>query len=110
MVLHTAVYDTVVNVIILYELWNGSASSDLVDYVQMVVMAIGLGYLGIDILPQGSVQQRPLQVMGCQGIACHQPMGVTVVNERLHGCPCIRVKGKRRSHDPDNIAVLLFML
>ena len=45
MVLHTAVYDTVVNVIILYELRNGSASSGLVDYVQMVVMAIGLGYL-----------------------------------------------------------------
>ena len=49
-VLHAAVDDAVVDVVILDKLRNGPAAADLVQHIQVVIVAVGLGLLGIDIL------------------------------------------------------------
>ena len=72
MVLHTAVDDAVVNVILLDELGNGPAAADLIQHIQVVVVSVGLRLLGVDILAQCRVQQSALQIVGAQGVARQQ--------------------------------------
>ena len=54
---------------ILDKLRDGPAAAHQVDDVQVVVVALGTAFLGIDILPQSSAEQTSLQVVGGQGIA-----------------------------------------
>ena len=49
---------------VLDELRDGAALPGQVDHVQVIVVAVGLGPLGIDILAQGRVEQGALQIVG----------------------------------------------
>ena len=80
-----------------------------IDHVQVVVVAVGLGPLGIDILAQGRVKQGALQIVGGQGVACHQAVDIAVFHHGLHGGPGVAVKGKGRSHHPYYLAVDLLI-
>ena len=100
LLLYTAVYDPIVDFVIFNELGDRSAPADPVDHVQMVIMAIGHGNLGIVILSQGRMEESPLQIMGRQRISSHQSMGIPILHKRLHRFSDIMIKGKCRSHDP----------
>ena len=108
-VLYDAVDDAVVDVIVLDELRDRAAAAHLVDDVQMVIVAVGLGLLRIDILTERGVQQRAFQIVRGKGIAGHEAVCVAVFDQRLHGSSGVLVKGKRGAHDPEDIAVLLLI-
>ena len=72
----------------------------------MVIMAVGHGFLGIDVLAQSGLEIRALQVMGGQSVTRQDGMDVAVFDELGHGCTRIGVKGKGRAHDPDDLAVV----
>ena len=82
---------------------------DLVDGVQVVVVAVGHGLLGVDVLAQGGVQQGALQIVGGQGVAGQEAVGVAVLHQKLHGLAGVGVEGEGGAHDPDDVAVLLLV-
>ena len=50
---HAAVHDAVVDAFLVDEFRDGAVKLHLVDGVDVVVMAVGLGVLGVDVLAQG---------------------------------------------------------
>ena len=54
-VLHATVDDSVVDLVVLDELRDRAAAAHLVDYVQVVVVAVRLRLLGVDVLAQRRV-------------------------------------------------------
>ena len=106
MVLHAAVDDAVVDVVILDKLRNGPAAADLVQHIQVVIVSVGLRLLGVDILAQCRVQQSALQIVGAQGVARQQTVAVAVVDQGLHGLPGAVIKGEGGAHDPHDVAVV----
>ena len=80
-----------------------------VQHVQMMVVAVGFAFLGIDILAEGRLEQRSLQIMRRQGIAGQDRIDVTILDQRNHRLFRIGVKDNRRPEHPDNITVFLFI-
>ena len=72
----------------------------------MVVVAVGLGDMGVDILSQRGAHVRPLQIMRGQRIAGKDSVHITVFNQLAHGLAGVAVKGEGRTHDPYDFAVL----
>ena len=101
-----AVHDAVVDVVVFDEAGNGAAAAHLVDHVQMVVMAVGLGFLGVDVLAQRGVEQRTLQIVGRQRVSGQQPLRVARVHQRLHRPPRVVVEGERGAHHPQHVAAV----
>src|SRR5699024_9457481 len=57
-IFYTTVHNAVINLIVFNELRNGATSSHPVDHIQMIIMAVGVGFLGVNILSQGGVEHR----------------------------------------------------
>ena len=105
----TAVHDSVINLVVVNKLCDGTAFSYAVDDVKMIVMSVGLGFLCIDILSEGSVEHSAFQIVGRKCVSGHQTIYIAVFNHGLHGASCIRVKRERRSHDPYDISVVFLV-
>ena len=108
-IFHAAVHDPIVDVVILDELRDGAAPSYPVDHIQVVVVPVRLGSLGVDILSQGSVEHGPFQVVGGKCVPRHEPVYITVLDHCLHGASGVSVKGKCGSHDPEDVSVFFFV-
>lgn len=74
--------------------------------VEVVVVSVRLGLLRVDVLPEGGVQQRGLEVVRAEGVAGEQTVAVAVFDQLLHGGAGALVEGKGRAHDPENVPVL----
>ena len=66
---------------------NRSVEPHPVDGVQMVVVPVGLTFLRVDVLPQGSVEVGCLQIMGGQRIPGQQGIHIAIHHELGEGCP-----------------------
>ena len=82
---------------------------NLVQHIQVVIVSVGLGLLGIDVLTQGGVQQRALQVVGTQGVARQQTVAVAVVDQACMAFRAPSSKAKEGAHDPHDVAVILLV-
>ena len=80
-----------------------------VDRIQMIIMAVGLALLGIDILPERSVQVGRLKVVRGERISGKQRMHITVCNKQGKRVSGVMVKSKRGSHDPNDLPMLPFV-
>ena len=110
MVFHAAVDYAVVDAVLVYEGGDGAAGSHLVYHVQVIVVALGLGLLGVDVLAQGGVEQGPLQIVDRQGVARQDALDIAVVYHALHGPAGVGVKGEGGAHDPDDLAAVLLFI
>src|SRR5699024_2737924 len=108
-IFYAAVHDTIVDIIVVDKLSDGTALSYPVDDIQVIIMSVWLGFLCVDILPESSVEHSPLKIVSCQGISRHQTVHVSVFHHRLHSASCVRIEGKGRSHYPENISVFFFI-
>ena len=80
-----------------------------VDRIQMIIMAVRLALLGIDILPERSVQVGRLKVVRGERISGKQRMHITVCNKQGKRVSGVMVKGKRGPHDPNDLPMLPFV-
>ncbi len=80
-----------------------------VDGIQMVVVPVGLTFLRVDVLPQGSVEVGCLQIMGGQRVARQHGMDKAACDEPGEGVACVVVKGEGGPHHPDHLAVVPFV-
>jgi len=87
----------------------GAQAADLIDGIDVVIVAVEVGLLGVHILPQSSPQIARLQVVGGQGVSGHQPVDKAVPHQGGKGGPGVGVKGTGRSHDPQDIPMLPFV-
>ena len=88
------------------ELRDGATGAHEIQHVEVVVVPVRLGLLRVDVLPEGSVQQRGLEVVRAEGVAGEQTVAVAVFDQLLHGGAGAFVEGKGRTHDPENVPVL----
>ena len=107
--LYAAIHNPVADLIVLDKLGDRSASSHLIDYVQMIIVPVGLRLLRIDILSQRRMEKSPFQIMRRQRVPRHQAVRIAVLHQRLHGVAGILVKGKRGPHHPDNVSMPFFI-
>ena len=75
----------------------------------MMVVPVGFAFLGVDILPEGRLKQRSLQIMRRQGIAGQNRIDISIFDQRDHRLFGIGIKDNRRPQHPDNIAMFLFI-
>ena len=75
----------------------------------MVVVAVGMGSLRVDILPQSRVEHGAFQVVGGQRVPGHETVYISVLHHGLHGSSGVSVERKGRSHNPENVSVFSFV-
>ena len=107
----TGADDAVVQPLGLHKSGDAAALPHPVEGVQMVIVSVEQGGLGVDVGPQGGVEIGSLQVVGSQGVARQDGLDIAVFDELAESLPRRRVKGKGRAHHPgDKAPVLLFIL
>ena len=94
--LMAGINNAVGDVLVFQKRGDGAVEPNPVDGVQMVIVTVGLIFLGIDILSQGGFQVGGLQVMGRQRVACQYRVGVSVLNQLGKSAAGIVVKGEGR--------------
>jgi len=82
---------------------------DPVDRVEMVIMAVFSGFLGIDVLAECGLEPGRLEVVHGQGITRKHGIGITVPDQPGKSLAGIGVKGAGRPEHPGDVAMLLFM-
>ena len=78
----------------------------LIDRIQMMIVPHRAAFLRIDILSQGGSQIGRLQVMGSQRVSGQHRIHVARLDQLRKGISSVIIKGKRRAHDPNDLAVL----
>ena len=90
----------------LHEGGDGAQPPHRVDGVNVVIVAVEVGLLGVDVLAQGGAQIAGLQVVGGQGVARHQAVDIAAPHQGGKGGPGVRVKGAGGAHHPQDVSVL----
>ena len=108
-VFFAAVDDAVVDFFFADKVGDAAVMAHTVDGFQMIVVAVGLGNMRVDILPQRSAQVRAFQIMRGQRVAGQNGVDIAVFDQTAHGCARVTVKGEGRAHDPHDFAVLAVM-
>ena len=75
----------------------------------MVVVSHGLGDLRVYVLSERRVEHSALEIVRGERVACEQTVAVAVFHKGLHGLSRAGVKGERRTHDPNDSAVIVLM-
>ena len=75
------IHDAVADLAGLHECLDGAQAADLIDGIDVVIVAVEVGLLGVHILPQSSPQIARLQVVGGQGVSGHQPVDKAVPHQ-----------------------------
>ena len=69
MMLLQGIDNAVVNVLLGDKFGNGAVVPHPVQQIQVIIVAVGLIFRGIDVLTQGGVEISALQIVGGQGVA-----------------------------------------
>lgn len=89
---HATINDAVANALLFDKGGNRSVQPYPVYGVDMIVVAIGLGFLRVDILSESSFAVSSLQVMGGQCVSGQQGIDITVLHQLGKSSPGIMVK------------------